>query len=244
MTSPPLYTSAQATQGAALFAGKCAVCHGVNLEGGAGPALCGTGFLRVAAAQGLTVKTLFDVMSSTMPTTAPASLKQDEYEALVAFLLQANGYQAGSKPLRNDNPGLDHAMLSLTTPAGDGVSTRPASSGVYDSAQAAHGKVLYSETCLMCHGGDLGGGEDAPPLAGRAFMSKWVGQPVGAVHGLIDKSMPPGNGGALGPVGEADVVAYILSRNNYPTGSGPLPSDPRGLSAIIMDAPPSSGSSN
>lgn len=241
---PALFTSAQALQGAVLFAGKCALCHGSKLEGGVGPALSGAGFFGAAAAQGLTVKSLFNVVSATMPTTAPASLQQDEYEALVAFLLQANGFQAGEKPLRKDNPGLEHMELSQTAPAAGAAAIRPASSGVYSSAQAAHGKVLYSDSCLMCHGGDLGGVEDAPPLAGRAFMSKWGGQPVGAVHALIDKSMPPGNGGALGPVGEADVVAYILSRNHYPTGSSPLPSDARGLSAIIMDASAPSGTGN
>ena len=233
----PLFTAAQAAQGAALFAAKCAVCHGARLEGGAGLALTGTNFYRTAAERKLTVKSLFDVMTVTMPTTAPASLKREEYEALMAFVLQANGFQAGDQPLRKDAPGLDGVKLTRLT-AAETAASRPASSGVYTAAQAAHGKVLYAEGCLTCHGGDLGGVEDSPAVAGRAFMMKWRGRTVGALHAVIDKTMPPGNGGALGAVGEADVVAYILSKNNYPPGNDTLPADPRSLSAIMLDTMP------
>jgi hypothetical protein len=47
--------------------------------------------------------------------------------------------------------------------------------------------------------------------------------------------MPPGNGGALGAVSEAAVVAYILYKNNFPSGSQPLPADPVGLNGIITN---------
>jgi mono/diheme cytochrome c family protein len=35
------YSTAQAAQGAKLFAAKCSVCHGAKLQGGAGPQLVG-----------------------------------------------------------------------------------------------------------------------------------------------------------------------------------------------------------
>jgi hypothetical protein len=57
---------------------------------------------------------------------------------------------------------------------------------------------------------------------------------VGTVHAFIDKNMPPGNGGALGAVSEASVVAYILFKNNFPAGSTPLPADPAGLNGIAL----------
>lgn len=112
---------------------------------------------------------------------------------------------------------------------------RTASQGAYTDAQAAQGKNFYSDNCLQCHGGELDGVEDSPPLAGKLFMSKWGGLPIGVLHAFIDKSMPPGNGGMLGAVSESDVVAYILSKNNFPSGSTPLPADPAGLNAIAIE---------
>jgi alcohol dehydrogenase (cytochrome c) len=110
-----------------------------------------------------------------------------------------------------------------------------ASSGVYTEAQAARGKALYSRSCLQCHGGELSGAEGSPPLAGSLFLSHWGGLSIGALHARIEKTMPPGNSGSLGAVSDADVVAYILSKNGFPPGSKPLPADPAGLSAIALD---------
>ena len=47
--------------------------------------------------------------------------------------------------------------------------------GVFSEAQATRGKALYSENCASCHGGELTGGEMAPPLAGGEFMAGWDG---------------------------------------------------------------------
>jgi len=182
-----------------------------------------------------------------MPPVAPGSLKREEYAAVAAFILQQSSFQAGVQPLTAASPDLENIDLSksngsMAAPSQPSTPARLASSGVYTAAQAAHGKTLYSDSCLACHGGDLDGVEDAPSLAGKAFLAKWGGRPVGTLHAFIGKTMPPGNGGALGPVQEADIVSYILSRNNFPPGSAPLPTDPQGLSAITIDkASPTTG---
>jgi len=224
-----LYTASQAQQGAGIYAHQCAVCHGDTLAGAAAPALKGMAFNEMATSQRLTVKSLLDVTSRTMPLTAPGSLKQEEYAALTAFVLQQAGFPAGDKPLSEASANLSDVDLGSDTAA----ATRTASQGVYTDAQMAQGKALYSDNCLQCHGGELDGVEDAPPLAGKLFLSKWGGLPVGTLHAFIDKSMPPGNGGALGAVSEAAVVAYILYKNNFPPGSTSLPADPAGLNSII-----------
>jgi mono/diheme cytochrome c family protein len=211
-----LYTANQAQQGAAIYARQCAACHGDTLDGGAGPALKGTAFNQMATAQHLTIKSLLDVTSRTMPLTAPGSLKQEDYAAVIAFILQQSGF--------DESANLGDARVATM---------RMASQGVYTEAQMLEGKAFYSDNCLQCHGGELDGVEDAPPLAGKLFISKWGGLPVGTLHAFIDKSMPPGNGGALGAVSEAAVVAYILYKNNFPSGSTPLPADPAGLNSII-----------
>jgi mono/diheme cytochrome c family protein len=234
-----LYTGAQAQQGATLYATQCAACHGAQLEGGAGPALTGSPFHQMAAVQHLTPKSLLEVVSTTMPMTAPGTLKPDQYAALVAFILQRSGYPAGDKPLSKDSANLASLDLGIDKSAGSSgaapaAAMRLASQGVYTLAQMAQGKAFYDASCNQCHGAELEGGEDAPPLAGKAFIGKWGGLPVGTLHAFIDKNMPPGNGGALGSDNEAQVVAYILSKNYFPPGPAPLTPDPAGMNTIAI----------
>ena len=92
-----VYTTAQAQRGAKLFGDDCAMCHGADLSGGAGPPLAGKPF--IGKWTGQTADDLHDVVSTQMPLTAPGSLKPDEYLALVAFILSKNGYAAGSSAL-------------------------------------------------------------------------------------------------------------------------------------------------
>ncbi|MDE1896478.1 MAG: c-type cytochrome [Rhodospirillales bacterium] len=94
-TPPALYTSAQASAGAAVFAQNCAVCHGAALGGGGGPALVGAGFTQA----GTTIGSVFSVLAQQMPATNPGGLSQSQYEDLMAYILQKNGYPAGSTPI-------------------------------------------------------------------------------------------------------------------------------------------------
>ena len=50
-TRDGVFTSAQATRGAALYETRCAACHGARLEGSIGPELAGPGFLGVWGGQ-------------------------------------------------------------------------------------------------------------------------------------------------------------------------------------------------
>ncbi len=104
---PALYTDAQANAGAAIYAQACAACHGSQLEGVAAPALKGPAFGEMATAQSLTGDTLLDVISNTMPQSDPGSLKPEEYNAVTAYILQQNGYPAGTTPLAKGAPGLN-----------------------------------------------------------------------------------------------------------------------------------------
>jgi alcohol dehydrogenase (cytochrome c) len=91
------YSSEQAAQGRALFKQKCAVCHGANLQGGAGPALAGNQFfLRY---KGKPLSALWSTIHTEMPLNAPATLSTSQSLALVAFILQKNGFPAGPSPI-------------------------------------------------------------------------------------------------------------------------------------------------
>ncbi|HWY62383.1 MAG TPA: cytochrome c [Rhizomicrobium sp.] len=110
--APALYTASQASAGGAVFAQQCATCHGANLEGVAGPALKGPVFHQMAAAQNLNAQSLLMVISQSMPQDNPGSLTPPQYAALVAFILQQNGYPAGAADLSADTPNLKDLPLS------------------------------------------------------------------------------------------------------------------------------------
>lgn len=93
---PAIYTPAQASAGATVFAQSCASCHGATLQGEAGPALTGPGFV---AGVGNNIGSLFSLVAQQMPLSSPGSLSQTQYEDVVAYILSKNGYPAGSTAL-------------------------------------------------------------------------------------------------------------------------------------------------
>lgn len=109
------------------------------------------------------------------------------------------------------------------------------SDGVYTAQQAAHGRSLYNDTCAACHGADLGGAEMAPALKGAPFLSHWNGKALGALFDKIQNTMPEGNPGSLSRDSNADILAYILSTNGFPSGKSELSSKPDMLTKIRME---------
>jgi mono/diheme cytochrome c family protein len=108
---PTLYTADQATAGAAVYQQTCASCHGGALEGVSAPALKGAAFGDMATAQSLTADSLLEATAASMPQSDPGSLKPDEYNAVVAYILQQNGYPAGIAPLAPHAAGLSDAKI-------------------------------------------------------------------------------------------------------------------------------------
>jgi hypothetical protein len=82
------------------------------MEGVAAPALKGSAFGEMATAQGLTADALLDVIANTMPQSDPGSLKTDDYNAVTAYILQQNGYPAGSAALAKGAAGLKDAKVT------------------------------------------------------------------------------------------------------------------------------------
>ncbi|MFL2546486.1 MAG: c-type cytochrome [Candidatus Rariloculaceae bacterium] len=89
--------SGTAAEGAPIFAAKCALCHGVNLEGGISLALVGGEPLTDGIDTVKTISnfwpvatTLFDYTRRAMPWLTPRTLTDDEVYALTAYLLAEN----------------------------------------------------------------------------------------------------------------------------------------------------------
>ena len=108
--------------------------------------------------------------------------------------------------------------------------------GVYSADQAAQGKALFADKCATCHGADLNGAEMAPPLVGPTFLGDWVGQSADDLFTRIHTTMPANDPGSLSNAQTVQVMAYILSVNQFPAGSAALPSDDTGLSQIAITA--------
>jgi len=97
--------------------------------------------------------------------------------------------------------------------------------GIYTEEQATRGKALYSQECASCHGGELTGGEMAPPLAGGEFMAGWDGLTVGDLFERIRISMPQNAPGSLSGQQNADILAFIFSSSKFPAGTAEMPKE-------------------
>jgi mono/diheme cytochrome c family protein len=108
--------------------------------------------------------------------------------------------------------------------------------GVFTADQAAQGKALFEAKCAICHGAELNGAEMAPPLAGGVFLGNWTGQSAGDLFTRIHTTMPANDPGSLSNAEVSLALAYILSFNQFPAGTKPLPSDEAALGQIAITA--------
>ncbi len=129
---------------------------------------------------------------------------------------------------KHEHPMKSFALLVATLGAVTGVllvaqegDTGPSVwDGVYSSDQADRGQKVYEATCARCHGSDLTGGR-ARPLVGESFIRDWGGLTLDSVLTRA-KTMPPGAAGSLAEERYLDILAYVLSKNDFPTGTGDL----------------------
>lgn len=126
------------------------------------------------------------------------------------------------------------AACILVLAASQAASTRD---GVYSDAQASRGEGVYTKACASCHGAELEGVGQAPPLAGKEFESDWSGQPMSDLFERIHATMPADAPGTLKPADVADVLAFLLKKGGHTPGHADLASDPAALKAITFTAP-------
>ena len=111
------------------------------------------------------------------------------------------------------------SLCTGLTLAALGQTSRSVWDGVYTAEQAERGAALYSMECASCHGLALNGGEMAPALTGGEFLSNWSGLTVGDLFDRIRQSMPADRPGSLNREKNADILAHILSMNQFPAGT-------------------------
>jgi len=108
--------------------------------------------------------------------------------------------------------------------------------GVFSADQAKRGQARYNELCSTCHGQSLEGGESAPPLAGGEFLSNWNTLSVGDLFDRTRSTMPQSKPGSLSREANAEILAYLLSANQFPAGKEALPQSSEVLREIKIEA--------
>lgn len=108
--------------------------------------------------------------------------------------------------------------------------------GVYTAEQAKLGEALYANNCASCHGSALGGGESAPPLAGGEFFANWNGLTLGDLFDRIRASMPADRPGKLNREQNTDILAFMLTVNQFPSGKTELAHQSELLKQIRFEA--------
>ena len=120
-----VFSDAQAARGQALYAQRCAGCHGPALTGASAPALTGDAFTSKFRMEPLSA--LFIQIRYAMPPGAEdtARLTPEQAADLVAHILRINGFPAG----KTDFPAADAVNSQIAWPAGrsGGAGAAPAS---------------------------------------------------------------------------------------------------------------------
>ena len=110
------------------------------------------------------------------------------------------------------------------------VVDKSAAAGAFTDVQAKRGDDTYKAYCVASH--------SAKEYTGEAFKSKWLTRSAFEVFDLIKSKMPDDNPGSLARNEYADIVAYLLFLNGYPTGPDELPSEDEPLKHVKIDSLP------
>jgi len=140
--------------------------------------------------------------------------------AATAFAHPAAGVQVQSPAFGGAAPGNPHVIAQTVWDS------------IYSGEQAARGESTYKSTCMKCHGETLAGTDSAVSLAGNDFVVNWDGLTLDQLYDKILTTMPSDNPKSLPSNKVIDVLAFVLSKNNFPAGSAALPDDVAVLKGI------------
>ncbi len=127
--------------------------------------------------------------------------------------------------------------LAALIPA-EGLQAQPRRSawdGVYTEEQAGRGQTQFQQHCARCHGANLAGTFETPPLVGR-FIPYWAGTTLDALFDYISTAMPLDHPASLSRGANSDIEAFILKANGFPAGTQELSPDRDRQQTIGFDA--------
>ena len=86
---------------------------------------------------------------------------------------------------------------------------------------------MYAMQCKSCH--------TPASHTGVVFANSWDRRPLSDLYQFIVTRMPKNEPGSLQPDEYADVLAYLLKLNDFPSGSEALPADSLALKKIRIE---------
>ena len=110
-----VFTEEQAKRGEAVYQQDCSNCHDPGLEGAdMTPPLTGGGF--TSNWNDLTVGDLFERIRLTMPADSPGKLSRQKNADVIAFILRANAWPAGTTELSRELADLKQIKIAANKP--------------------------------------------------------------------------------------------------------------------------------
>jgi hypothetical protein len=110
--------------------------------------------------------------------------------------------------------------------AAPNMADAPMENTFYTSGQARRGNGLFRDNCVSCHA--------SSEFRGSSFERRWRNRAVGDMYEFVLYSMPDDNPGGLPEQTYADIVAYMLQLNDFPSGDTELPTSMDALMGMIM----------
>ena len=117
-------------------------------------------------------------------------------------------------------------VVEAQSPAGE---ARLVSDGVYTLEQAKRGEAVFVSTCAACH--------STAEFSSSSFRAGIAGVRVFSFFEFVRTNMPWRDANTLLRQEYADVVAYIMSLNDFPVGEEELPLDVEELRSLTFPAP-------
>jgi mono/diheme cytochrome c family protein len=106
-----VYTPEQAEQGKTLFEANCSTCHKSDLSGDRGPSLVGNNFF--SSWEAGSVNKLYTKIKETMPRNrGTTSLSEENYIAIVAYILQANAFPPSKSEVELTADALEDILIA------------------------------------------------------------------------------------------------------------------------------------
>jgi len=103
--------------------------------------------------------------------------------------------------------------------------------GVYSRTQADRGQVVFDRECARCH--------DVGDFVGEDYMTTWQGQTLREFYLYISSGMPPDLHEEITDFQTyADIVAYVLRSNDFPSGDRDLSSSLDRLDRVRIEPTP------
>lgn len=227
-----IYSDAQATRGAKVYADHCAACHGKDLAGGnLAPPAGGPAF--VAKWQGRPMRELFGYIQTRMPYHSPNNLTPQQNADVLAYMFQYSKVPSGPKEFVGD--------LAVSGDPGRGEA-------LYTAAQAERGRQAFNRNCGLCHSTTDAKltqqqvneaplpSSFATPFLGRVYHGKLLYPTVYHLYTKL-QSMPAFGNESITNNVRADIIAHILERNGFAPGKAELKPDIEMMKQMMLNEP-------